>query len=536
LATSRFSRLYALVAILCFLGSVSQANALAPGRLQELKQRAELFEQQGNWEQACRIYEDILRGNRNLHDVKTRYQNCLRRYWQVRRHQDPSYRKEVLSLDYGQGMRLYGIVLNTLLDSNADKKKVTPAELFRKGLEELRWALKNRAFCQAHVPAATPEAIRSFRTLLDKTWKALPIPSRQEARKQVGEVALAASNLLNLNPTTTIMEFTCGACYAMDEYTTYLTPSQLRELLDALRGEFGGVGLVLAEKEGKLVVAEVQPYSPAAEVMPPLARDDQIVSMNRKPASQLSPEAAHEMLDGPVSTAVEIVVSAPRTGSRMLTLRRRAMFLPSVNYRMLTQEIAYVQIVCFQDTTVAELDLALLALAKANMKALILDLRGNGGGIFEVAIESARRFLHHGVIASTYHYDAKHSTIYQARNPEALTVPLVVLIDEETASAAEVVAGALKDNKRGRLVGQTTFGKGCTQNVLKLPPGPGGVPTGGLRITVARFYSPAGLPFTGRGVVPHIVVERIVKPDSLDVTDSQLQEARLEAQRLLVGR
>jgi len=108
-------------------------------------------------------------------------------------------------------------------------------------------------------------------------------------------------------------------------------------------------------------------------------------------------------------------------------------------------------------------------------------------------------------------------------------VPLVVLIDGETASAAEVLAGALKDNNRGRLVGQTTFGKGCTQTLFKLPQGPGGLPTGGLKITVTRFFSPTGQPYTGRGVTPHLMVDWFpaVMPDL------QLEEAKLEAQRLL---
>src|SRR5262249_27456854 len=134
-------------------------------------------------------------------------------------------------------------------------------------------------------------------------------------------------------------------------------------------------------------------------------------------------------------------------------------------------------------------------------------------------------------IASTQNYDSRFNAVYQARNPEAFAMPLVVLIDAETASAAEVLAGALKENKRARLVGQTTYGKGCTQTVVKLPPATGGVPTGGLRITVARFFSPSGLPYTG-GVVPHVLVESLMMPDTA-LDDPQLTEARLEALRLL---
>jgi carboxyl-terminal processing protease len=189
---------------------------------------------------------------------------------------------------------------------------------------------------------------------------------------------------------------------------------------------------------------------------------------------------------------------------------------------------------------VQELDNALLELAKVDVKALILDLRGNSGGLMDAAIEVAERFLSKGmIIVSTQHYDPKYNTTYRVRNEQAFALPMVVLVDGDTASAAEVLAGALKDNNRARLVGQTTFGKGCSQEVvrlpsqglLKVPPELGGVQTGAIRITVARFLSPGRQPYSGRGVVPHRLVERQTLPESLG--DNQIEEARSEAQRLI---
>src|SRR5205807_5092420 len=142
-------------------------------------------------------------------------------------------------------------------------------------------------------------------------------------------------------------------------------------------------------------------------------------------------------------------------------------------------------------------------------------------------VETARRFLPSGVIVSTQNQDPRHNTVYQARNPTALTLPLVVLVDGDTASAAEVLAGALKDNRRARLVGQATYGKGCSQKLLRLPAGPGGLPTGAVRVTVARLFAPGGEPYTGRGVVPHVLAERRLMPDFLDEEDHQLAVARL---------
>jgi carboxyl-terminal processing protease len=329
------------------------------------------------------------------------------------------------------------------------------------------------------------------------------------------------------------MEFACGACYALDEYTLYLTPNQLRELCDALRGEYAGVGLTLRHSDNKLVIAEIAPGSPAADVAnPPLLKDDQVITIERKPVAQMSLEAAHELLDGPVGTSVDVEIYSPGMPMRTVNLRRRTLFMPSIVYHMKNERVGYLHIACFQDTTVQELDDALVALVKADMKALILDVRGNSGGLFEVAIDATRRFLATGIIASTQNTDPKFSSVYHARNPNALTLPLVVLIDGDTASAAEVLAGALKDNKRGRLVGQTTFGKGCTQCILKLPSASGGVPTGGMRLTVARFFSPDGLPYTGRGVNPHVPAERSFM-NSMSNLDPQMEAALFEAQRFL---
>lgn len=508
---------------------------MGTGNLGSLFDQARIHEGQGEWDKACELYEEILRRDRGSLSARKHYQVCLQRYWQFRRHRDDSYRREVLSLDYGQALRLYSIVRDTLLDSSLQKKKVDAGQMFAKGLAELDAALADPLFCQQYMPGARYEAIGEFRKFLRRTWGSVRPAGRAQANKLVRDVALAAQNTLDIHCTVVIMEFACGSCYALDEYTLYLTPNQLRELCDSLRGEFASVGLVLAAHEGRLVVHQIAPYSPAAQVMPPLGRDDQVLAIDRKPVADVPADTAQLLLDGPIGTTVEVEVFSPQSGVRTLTLRRRATFLPSVRYHMQSDLIGYVHLSCFQDTTVAELDQALSSLAKAEMKALILDLRGNGGGLFEAAIDAARRFLSQGIITSIECTDPKLNTVYQARNPQALSLPLVVLVDGETASAAEVLAGALKENKRGRLLGTTTFGKGCTQCLVKLPGAAGGVPTGGLRLTVARFLSPSGRSYSGKGIVPDVIVEMQGMPGSMmnEVEDLPLEAALIEAQRLL---
>jgi carboxyl-terminal processing protease len=526
--TNSYLRIPALCAVFVLFPSLTRAAL--PGDDEKLK-FAEQCEQRFDWEQACNVYEAILRQDRNQPEVRARYVQAVRRFWQVRRHRDISFRKEVLSLDYGQSVRLYNSLLETLLDNSLEAKNLALGVFLQKGVEELNLALADPNFCQIHVPNARPDEIREFRDYLVRTWGAASPQSRSQVQKQVREIALAAQGKLQLGASVTVMELASGSCYALDDYTAYLTPNQLKELCDSLKGEYVGVGIGVGVQDGKVVVAELAALSPAAEVMPPLLKDDQIVSVNRKSVAMLSADAVAELLEGPAGSPVDLEIYTPGAGIRYITLRRRSLFARSVDAHMKTEIVGYMRIACFQDTTLQEVDEALMNLRKNNVKVLVLDLRGNPGGLFDVAVEVARKFLENGIVVSLQ--KTQTSTIYQSRNPGALGVPMVILVDGDTASSAEVLAGALKDNKRGRLVGQATFGKGCTQSIFKLPNGPGGVPTGGLRITVARFFSPEGISYSGRGIVPHMLVERLLMPMNMNMMDHQLDEAILEAQRLL---
>jgi carboxyl-terminal processing protease len=156
------------------------------------------------------------------------------------------------------------------------------------------------------------------------------------------------------------------------------------------------------------------------------------------------------------------------------------------------------------------------------MKSLVLDLRGNPGGLFNSAVEVAEMFLPSGTIAFTESPIKKFKNAYKSQNPNAITMPLVVIVDGDTASAAEVLAGALKENGRATIVGTTTFGKGCIQCVLPLDTVPSG-----LKITVMKFFSPTNQPYSGRGVTPHVLVQA-------DLMDGQRSAAWQQAKNLLM--
>ncbi len=526
-----------LCACLVILGAVHYSTqhllALPEDQIRLLVRQAQEFERQSNWEKAREIYEALLGQTDPGLRIRDRYWGSLRHCRQTRRHLDPSYRKEVLSVEYGQAMRICGIVNKTLLDGSFDKKKVVPAKLYSQGLRELDNALKDPTFLQLHVPAEKLNLVADFRAALKQNWSGLTPNTRADVIKRVGDIALAAEASLGLDATVTVMEFACGACYAIDEYTVYLTPNQLRELADNLtRNEAIGVGLTLDIRNNRIVIHRIAENSPALQMDPPIRPNDQIVSINKKPVVDLPLNQAQALLYGPVGSTVELeLVSGDGMMVRTVHLQRRSVALGVTFFPLANTQYGYMKIGSFTEVTPQEIDTAINAFTQSQLKGLIIDLRENGGGVFESSVESAKRFLSSGIIGSTL--TARKSEVFHARNPNALSVPLVVLIDNETASAAEVLAGALKENKRATLIGQTTFGKGCTQAVLKLPPATGNLPTGGMKLSVAQFFSPKGHPYTGRGVVPHIFLdERMVHSQASMMRNLYLDRAVEELNRM----
>ena len=499
-----------------------------------LVNRAEDLERQAKWEEARVIYEALLGQSDPGLNIRDRYQHVLRRCWQVRRHSVISYRKEVLSVEYAQALRICKIISKTVLDGSVDKKKLDPSKLFHKGIDELDAALNDPFFLQEHVPAGKLVEVAGFRAMLKKVRGETGRLSREDAVKQIDLIAMAAEADLNLSAVVVAMEFACGTCYAIDEYSVYLTPNQLRELAQSLsRTEAIGVGLILTLRDNKIVINDIVMGSVADQT--DVYVNDQLISVNKKAVADLPLLTVKEMLEGPVGSMVEIELQTPGDATvRMLRLPRQRATVPSVvGFMYPGSSFGYLKITSFTDTTVQDVDKALADLSKVGMKGLILDLRENNGGVFESAIDTARRFLSSGIITSTLHQDSKFSFVYHARDPKAMSLPMVVLADGDTASAAEVLAGALKDNNRAYLIGQTTFGKGCTQCVLKLPNATGGVPTGGMRLTVARFFSPKGVPYSGRGVVPHFIIdERMNASQSTIMGGAYLEKAFEELNRM----
>jgi carboxyl-terminal processing protease len=479
-----------------------------PSDLQDNLARAKALEKNGEYARAWELYYQIRKADRNPPEEVTRgYQFCLRRVQQARRFRDKPSQALTADLKASQALTVYTDDVLTQLQ-NKYVSKVSLGELFQYGVVEMRFALEDDEFLKDHLAAdASPAALQALKDRLDGLRAERPaIKKLADAREQLQSVMLAARGL-GIKPTAVLVEFVSGACNALDEYTGYLSPRRLAEIEADLSGKFVGIGIdvaVVPNDRGvkQLVIRGVYSASPAAEKM--LGRGDVILSIDGETPDPAAPGALVSRLQGEVGTSVELEVASAVDGmKRKVKVERQPVLIPSVDAGNLGREdIGYVRILSFQKTTPQELRSELLRLRSqpAGLRALVLDLRGNLGGSFEAALEVAEMFLSEGVIV--YVQSRTQEKVRRAHNPDALGVPLVVLVDGETASAAEVVAGALKDNHRARLVGQTTFGKGSIQCLVKLDS-----LKAGLNVTVGRFASPEHVFYDARGVAPNEVVE-----------------------------
>jgi carboxyl-terminal processing protease len=279
-----------------------------------------------------------------------------------------------------------------------------------------------------------------------------------------------------------------------------------------MNGVFVGIGVDVVVIDGKLFVAEVYPNSPATGRV---LKGDEIVAIDGSLPSPLTIETAAARLQGESGKLVDLVLmrmvadSADRIEKRE-QIERRPIDLPNVVVGVadpmiqVPPTIGYIRVLGFTpQKTAHKLREAILNLPR-EAKVVVLDLRGNLGGSFREAVQAAEMFLTDDVIVFTQ--TRAKETAHRAKNSDPFTMPIVILVDSDTASAAEVFAGALKDNGRAKLVGQPTYGKGSVQMTLPLDKQVPSVKSS-IVLTVARWYSPTHVLYDGRGLVPDLAVE-----------------------------
>jgi carboxyl-terminal processing protease len=324
----------------------------------------------------------------------------------------------------------------------------------------------------------------------------------------VAQVARLSQTHLGLRPAAVVFEYIAGALGGLDEYSTFLTAGQLADIYSQIDGNFVGLGVELKAHENALLIMNVIPGSPADKAG--IKRGDRLTGVAGRTTEDLTTDQAAELLQGAAGTTVDVVAVTADAAPRRVTMRREHVEVPSIeNARLIDVQsgIAYLKLSCFQKTTTSDLDAALWNLYRQGMKSLVMDLRGNPGGLLTSSVEVADKFLEQGSIVSTRGRSNNEDFNYTAHRAGTWRVPLVVLIDGDSASASEIFAGAIRDHRRGTVVGVRSYGKGSVQGIFPLTIGGTGV-----RLTTAKFYSPNGRPYSKVGVEPDVLVRSAEKP------------------------
>jgi carboxyl-terminal processing protease len=322
-----------------------------------------------------------------------------------------------------------------------------------------------------------------------------------------------------------------GMVSSLDPYSAYLDGEEYDEVKISSSGQYSGVGIEVSLEDDQVVVVSPFEGSPAAEAG--IRSGDVIATIDGVAVNTTALADTIGRMRGKEGTSVTIgIVREGSVEPLQFTLKRSRVELRSVKAELLEPGMGYVRISQFSETTGADLDAALKDLRKRNgaaLKGLVLDMRNNPGGVLEAAVSVADSFLDSGIIVTAKGRTPESKFEMDATPGDALDgAPIVVLVNGGSASAAEIVAGALKDHHRAKLMGRTTFGKGSVQTVMPLSG------DRAIKLTTSLYYTPSGVSINHRGIAPDIELERDPKPPAVPVPpDAPLLQRDPEVKRAL---
>ncbi len=528
--------------------SMAQQSAISPSsiafsqrsvQVDGYLQHGQELEAQRRWGEALAHYEEGLRQFPEENVLEKRFELARLHYDLGRRYADRSFAEHVARMPAEKALELYVQVLQKIETHYVEQ----PAwkDLVDRGTSDLETALGEPIFLQRNLPGGNPAAVEAFRRELRQTLAQRSAASRMEARDSAVVAANLAQQRLGLSSTVVILEYLCGATNSLDPYSAYLTPDQLGEVYSQIDGSFVGLGIELKAQGGGLVIVRVISGSPAEQAG--VRAGDRIIAVDGNQTSRYTTDQAANFLQGPEGSLCNLVLGAPAgtlsgtmysgsgSAERQVAVRRQRVEVPSVDKVGIIDDklgVGYLRLTCFQKTTRRDLEAALWRLYRDGMRSLIMDLRGNPGGLLISSVDIADLFLDQGVIVSTHGRIAQEDGTYTAHQEGTWHVPLTVIIDQDSASAAEIFSGAIRDHHRGTIVGVRSFGKGSVQGIFQLDGS-----DSGLRLTTAKFYSPTGKPYSRVGVEPDVVVRQAAKPINGAVAgkDDAMLDAALQIAR-----
>ena len=502
--TSFLTRLVA--AALLALAAGAGRPAHAQSHADDLAVRAESLALEGRWADLVSICETAARKGALAPALQDRYDLAKLHCDVARRHAEPAFRRQLAELSEAEARGVYGEVLGRIATHHVDSPDF--GRLAARGRRAIDVALDEPAFVSVHAPQATPERIAMYREQAIRIAAAQPVGTQADAETSAAWIARAAQSILGVAPAVTLLEMSAAAVGGLDEYSAFLTNGQLDDLHAQIEGRFVGLGVELKTAVDGLLVVHVIPGSPAERSG--IRAGDHLVGVGGRQIGGLGVDEAAQLLQGPEGSLVTLAILRGPGPARAVTVRREHVDVPSIEQARIIDPatgVAALRITSFQKNTAADLEATLRRLAAAGMRSLVVDLRGNPGGLLSAAVDVADVFLERGLVVATRGRSPEEDFNYSAGRPGTWRVPLVVLIDGDSASSSEILAGAIRDHGRGTIVGSRSYGKGSIQGIFKLD-----AAHVGLRLTTAKFFSPRGLPFSGVGVVPDVPVQVAARP------------------------
>ncbi|MDA0284077.1 MAG: S41 family peptidase [Planctomycetota bacterium] len=515
--TRKLQLLTLLLGLLFFSSSVTYAEPPLPLDLDDSRSAlsiGEEMERSSQWLDAVRHYERALERWPEDENLKYGRRRAQVHFRVERRYSDQSFKNSLLGFSQDQALDLFDETASRIRNSFVDP--LSQLSIVAHGTESLYIALANPKFVEANLPAAITDeekqarrkSIQNFRSVLREQYWNKQVYNSQHARSVIVEVTRHASESLKIVPAAVVMEYVFGGCNALDDYSGFLTADRLSDLYSNIDGEFVGLGVEMKEeKDAGMLLVNVLPESPAS--VGGLRKGDRITWIDGKDIRTASIDEAAAMMRGQVGSRVKLRIERPSDKRDWeAVLIRRAVQVKSIPVAEIVDVeygIGYIELSGFQKTTAEELDAALEKLGQQGMNALVLDVRGNPGGLLTAAVSVLDRFIENGVLVSTKGRTGDQNWTYRAHRQGTLNVPLALLTDGDSASASEIVAGAVRDHSRGTIVGRKTYGKWSVQSIFNV-----GRDTG-LRLTTAKFFSPDGHNHSKTGVAPDVLVEEPVE-------------------------
>ena len=482
--------------------AASMPNAEMISAINRVLDSGRTLESGGHWADALTKYEEALHEYPEERSLQARFDVARLHYSLEQRYDDRSFRDAIKTMRPQQALELYSDLLGKI-----DTHYYTdpPYQMMtQRGASSMDIALASESFLRNHGIRVRGQQIDQLRNDIQQMPGRYKIATARDAAAVASQIARLANQRIGLSETATLLEFTSAAAGGLDHYSSFLTGDQLRDIYSQIEGNFVGLGVELKADKGDLQIVHVIPRSPAEQSG--IHDGDRITAVDGQLTKSLSTDEAASLLTGAEGSMVRVQVVSPNQAPREVTVRRASVEVPSLeNVKILDPAtgVAYVKIPAFQKTTATDLEQALWDLHGKGMRSLIIDLRGNPGGLLTAAVEIADKFIADGGIVSTKGRSEQENFSYRAHRPGTWRVPLVVLIDGDSASASEIFAGAIKDSGRGKIVGVRSYGKGSVQGIFPL-----GKSGAGARLTTAKFYSPSGRAIANVGITPDVDVRR----------------------------